>query len=249
MYQGMAETINPMHQFELKNFINIEFFGYNFSITNGSLAMGFVVFLALAFGFLLKKNNALIPSRAQSALEMFISTIKNIVQGSLGEEGKKYIPFVFSIFLFVLLLNLIGLIPTAFAETSHISITFALAMVIFTLCIFITIAKRGIFGFIKHFVPAGTPWWLVPLLFVLEVFSYFVRPVSLSVRLAANMIAGHVMLDVIAFFVVMMGVFGVFPFAFLSIMMAFELFVAFLQAYIFSIFACVYISEACAEGH
>ena len=245
----MAGTINPMHQFELRNFINIEFFGHNFSITNGSLTMAVAIFLALGFGFILKRFNAVVPSRFQSVFEISLSTIQNIVKNSLGEEGKRYVPFVFSIFLFVLLLNIIGLIPTAFAETSHISITFALAMLIFVVCVLITIFKRGIFGFIKHFVPAGTPWWLVPLLFVLEVFSYFVRPVSLSVRLAANMIAGHVMLDVIAFFVVMMGVFGLLPFAFLSVMMAFELFVAFLQAYIFSVFACVYISEACSEGH
>ena len=245
----MAGTINPMHQFELRSFINIEFFGHNFSITNGSLTMAVAIFLALGFGFILKRFNAVVPSRFQSIFEISLSTIQNIVKNSLGEEGKRYVPFVFSIFLFVLLLNIIGLIPTAFAETSHISITFALAMLIFVVCVLITIFKRGIFGFIKHFVPAGTPWWLIPLLFILEVFSYFVRPVSLSVRLAANMIAGHVMLDVIAFFVVMMGVFGVLPFAFLSVMMAFELFVAFLQAYIFSVFACVYISEACSEGH
>ena len=245
----MAGTINPMHQFELRNFINIEFFGHNFSITNGSLTMAVAIFLALGFGFILKRFNAVVPSRFQSVFEISLSTIQNIVKNSLGEEGKRYVPFVFSIFLFVLLLNIIGLIPTAFAETSHISITFAIAMLIFVVCVLITIFKRGIFGFIKHFVPAGTPWWLAPLLFVLEVFSYFVRPVSLSVRLAANMIAGHVMLDVIAFFVVMMGVFGLLPFAFLSVMMAFELFVAFLQAYIFSVFACVYISEACSEGH
>lgn len=245
----MAGTINPMHQFELRNFVNIEFFGQNFSITNGSLVMAITVLFALGFWFLLKRSNKLIPTRLQATLEISLSMIKNIVANSLGESGKKYIPLVFSIFLFVLLLNLIGLIPTAFAETSHISVTFSLAMIIFSLCILVTIIHRGLLGFLKSFIPNGTPWWLVPLLFVLEVFSYFVRPVSLSVRLAANMIAGHVMLDVIAFFVVLMGIFGIFPFVFLSIMMAFELFVAFLQAYIFSVFACVYISEACSEGH
>ena len=245
----MSGTINPMHQFELRNFINIEFLGYNFSITNGSLTMAVAILLAICFGLVLKRFNAIVPSRFQSAFEMSLSAIQNIVKNSLGEAGKRYVPFVFSIFLFVLLLNIIGLIPTAFAETSHISVTFALATLIFIVCVLITIFKRGLLGFINHFVPSGTPWWLIPLLFILEVFSYFVRPVSLSVRLAANMIAGHVMLDVIAFFVVMMGVFGVLPFAFLSIMMAFELFVAFLQAYIFSVFACVYINEACAKEH
>ena len=245
----MSSSVNPMHQFELKNFVNIEFFGHNFSITNGTIVLCFTFLLSLLFAFLLKRSNKLIPSRGQSALEMSLLTIRNIVSSALGEVGKRYVPFVFSIFLFVLLLNLIGLIPGTFAQTSHISITFALAMILFFLCVVITIAKRGLFGFIKSFLPAGTPWWLAPLMFVLVFFSYLVRPVSLSVRLASNMIAGHVMLDVIAFFVIMMGVFGVLPFTFLSVLMAFELFVAFLQAYIFSIFACVYLNEACGKGH
>ena len=240
-------TINPMHQFELKNFVNIEFFGHNFSITNGVIVFGVVVFLGLLFGFLLGKFNKKVPSRFQSALEISLSMIKNVVAGSLGESGKKYVPFVFSVFLFILLLNLLGLLPGGFAQTSQISITFAMALMLFVLCLLITISKKGI-KFLTIFLPKGTPIWLSPLMFFIECFSYFVRPVSLSVRLAANMIAGHVLLDVIAFFVVMMGVFGIFPFAFLSAMMAFELFVAILQAYIFSVFACVYINEAC-NGH
>ena len=240
-------TINPMHQFELKNFVNIEFFGHNFSITNGVIVFGIVVFLGLLFGFLLGKFNKKVPSRFQSALEVSLSMIKNVVAGSLGESGKRYVPFVFSVFLFVLLLNLLGLLPGSFAQTSQISVTFAMALMLFALCLLITISKKGI-KFLTIFLPKGTPIWLSPLMFFIECFSYFVRPVSLSVRLAANMIAGHVLLDVIAFFVVMMGVFGIFPFAFLSAMMAFELFVAILQAYIFSVFACVYINEAC-NGH
>jgi F-type H+-transporting ATPase subunit a len=237
-----------MHQFELENIVNINFFGYNFSLTNGSIALLLTVVIALFFSISLFKSRKLVPSKSQSALELFLLTIRNIVNSSLEESGKKYIPFVFSIFLFILLLNLLGLIPGSFAQTSHISITFAIAMMVFFLCVLITLVKKG-FGFFKIFLPSGTPWWLAPLLFILELFSYLVRPVSLSVRLAANMIAGHVMLDVIAFFVIMMGIFGILPFTFLSILMAFELFVAFLQAYIFSVFACVYINEACSEGH
>ena len=244
----MSATVNPMHQFELKHFVNIEFFGYNFSLTNGSIMLGITLLIALFFGIVLKRSKKLVPSAGQSALELSLITIKDIVSGSLGEVGKKYVPFVFSIFLFVLLLNLLGLIPGSFAQTSHISITFTLAMLVFLVCILITISKKG-FKFFTIFLPAGTPWWMAPLMFALEFFSYLVRPVSLAVRLAANMIAGHVMLDVIAFFVIMMGVFGVLPFLFLSILTAFELFVAFLQAYIFSVFACVYINEACHDGH
>lgn len=244
----MSETINPMEQFKLVNVVNIEFFGHNVSLTNGSIVLGAVVMLALLIGFMLKKATKPVPTSSRALLEMFLFTIKDIVSTSLGEVGKKYVPFVFSIFLFVLLLNLFGLIPGMFAQTSHISITFTLAIMVFILCVLITLTKKKL-GFFKIFLPAGTPLWLSPLLFVLELFSYLVRPVSLSVRLAANMIAGHVMLDVIAFFVIMMGIFGVLPFTFLSILMVFELFVAFLQAYIFSVFACVYINEACSGGH
>ena len=245
----MSATVNPMHQFELENFVKIKFFGYNFSITNGSIVLCATIFILLAFWFFLKNEKKLLPSVGQSALELSLLTIRDIVSNSLGKAGKKYVPFVFSIFLFVLLLNLLGLIPGSVAQTSHISITFSLAIIIFVLCILITLAKKGL-GFFKIFLPSGTPLWLMPLMFILELFSYLVRPVSLSVRLAANMIAGHVMLDVIAFFVIMMGIFGILPFSFLSVLMAFELFVAFLQAYIFSVFACVYISEACeSETH
>ena len=245
---SMSGGINPMHQFELTNLINIEAFGHNFSITNGALTMFGAIVFVLIISFLLGKFNKIIPNRLQSGLEMSMLTIKNICAGSLGEIGKKYVPFVFSIFLFVLTLNLFGLIPGSFAQTSHISITFTLALVMFFVCIAIIIAKRGLKAY-KIFIPSGTPWWLVPLMFILEMFSFFVRPVSLAVRLAANMIAGHVMLDVIAFFVIMLGVAGVIPFAFLAVMMAFELFVALLQAYIFSVFSCVYINEALEGGH
>ena len=244
----MVATINPMHQFELVNVVNINFFGYNISLTNGSIVFGITVAVAMLIGIVLKKTKNLVPSLPLAALEMSLLAIKNITSNSLGEAGKKYVPFVFSLFLFVLLLNLLGLIPGSFAQTSHISVTFTLAIMVFIICLLITIFKMK-FSFFKIFIPSGTPLWLAPLLFVLELFSYLVRPVSLSVRLAANMIAGHVMLDVIAFFTVMMGIFGILPFAFLSILMAFELFVAFLQAYIFSVFACVYINEACHGGH
>ena len=252
VFVAMSASVNPMHQFELTNVVNIEAFGLNFSLTNGSIVLGAVVLIGLALGVCLKHCNKLIPNRRQSALEWSLLTMRNIVSNSLGDVGKKYVPFVFSIFVFVLLLNLIGLIPGTFAQTSHISITFTLAMMIFLVCVLATIAKKGL-GFFKIFLPEGTPLWMAPLMFVLEFFSYLVRPVSLSVRLAANMIAGHVMLDVIAFFVITLGsvmfALGLLPFAFLVVLMAFEVFVAFLQAYIFSIFACVYINEAAHGGH
>ena len=240
----MSASVNPMHQFELKNFINISVFGYNFSITNGVIAMFSAVLFVFIIGVLLKRYNKIIPNKFQSSIEMSLSLIKGVCYGALGEHGKKYIPFVFSIFLFILTLNLFGLIPNSFAQTSHISMTFALAMIMFFVCVILTISKKGIIGFVKGFIPNGTPLWMAPLMFVLELFSYLVRPVSLSVRLAANMIAGHVMLDVIAFFVILLGVAGVLPFVFLCVMMAFEFFVAILQAYIFSVFSCVYIGEA-----
>jgi F-type H+-transporting ATPase subunit a len=237
------ETINPMRQFELKKLMKINFFGYDFSFTNASFSMIMILFISLGIVYLLKKNQKLIPSRSQSLVELILINIKSIIDDNLDKDGRKYFPFIFSLFLFILISNLLSLLPFSFSSTSHISVTFALAFIVFLITFFITIAKHGIM-FFKIFVPKGTPAWLAPLLFFLELFSFFIRPVSLSVRLAANMIAGHVMLDVFAFFVIALKWAGIFPFFVLNVMMLFEFFVSLLQSYIFAVFACVYINEA-----
>lgn len=237
-------SLNPMQQFELHKLVKVTMFDtLDLSITNGAVFMLVAAGIAVMIGKLLGKHKHVIPGLFQSFLEMFLGTVKKIVDDNLGHDGKKYQGFVFSLFLFIFVSNLLGLVPYGAGSTSHISVTFALASMVFLTTLTIIIARHGVF-FLKVFVPKGVPLWLAPLLFVLEFFSFLIRPVSLSVRLAANMIAGHVMLDVLAFFVIMLGYFGFVPFLFMCVMMTFEFFVAFLQAYIFSVFTCVYINEA-----
>lgn len=237
-------AVHPMHQFELKRLLVLNVAGYDISITNGSLAImvtvGIVSFLTLFFR---SKRKNLIPTKLQAFLEHIMFSMQSIINDNLSKDGRKYFNLIFSLFIFILSLNLLGLLPFSFTETSHISITFSLGLMIFFITVCISIAKHGLL-FFKVFIPHGTPLWLAPLMFVLELFSFLMRPVSLGIRLAANMMAGHIMLDVLAFFVIVMKWLGVFPFAFLTVMMGFEFFVSLLQSYIFTVFACVYISEA-----
>ncbi len=167
-----------------------------------------------------------------------------MVKDTVGAEGRPYFPFIFTLFMFVLFCNLFGMIPFSFTVTSHIIVTFAFAALVFLGVVSIAIVKHGFGKFISNFLPHGTPLWLAPLIFVIEIISYLARPISLSIRLAANMMAGHVMLKVIAGFVFGMGLLGVAPFALLILLTGFEIFVAVLQAYIFTVLTCVYLNDA-----
>ena len=237
-------TVHPMQQFELKRLITLNIAGYDLSFTNSSLVMIVVGVVVSAITFFLhKRKNFTIPNKLQACIEAILIGMNNIIKDNLAPEGKKYFNLIFSLFAFILTLNIIGLLPFSFTATSHISITFSLAIVVFFITVAIAIARHGLL-FMKIFIPHGTPLWLAPLMFILELFSFLMRPVSLGIRLAANMMAGHIMLDVLAFFTILMKWLGIFPFAFLTIMMGFEFFVALLQSYIFTVFACVYISEA-----
>jgi F-type H+-transporting ATPase subunit a len=167
-----------------------------------------------------------------------------MLQQNVGPKGKKFVPLMFTLFMFILTCNLFGMIPYSFTVTSHISITFALAMMVFLLVTLLGFYLHG-FHFFSLFLPAGTPWWLAPLMVVIELFAYLARPVSLSLRLAANMVAGHVLLKVVAGFVVSMAIYLKFlPIPFIVVLIGFEIFVAILQAYIFTILSCVYLNDA-----
>jgi F-type H+-transporting ATPase subunit a len=180
----------------------------------------------------------------QSAGEMVYELVSNIIEGSAGSEGKKYLPVIFTVFIFILFCNLVGMIPYSFAVTSHIIVTFAVAFCVFIAITALGFAKHG-FHYLSLFLPEGTPIIMAPLMIVIELFSYLSRPVSLSVRLAANMTAGHIVIKLLASFVIMGGLgLGIFPFAFLTILQGFEIFVAVLQAYIFTILSCVYLNDA-----
>lgn len=240
---------DPMHQFEIKRLINLEFLGIDASFTNSSLFMVIAVALISLLTIWGMKGRALVPSRMQSVAEISYEFVANMVRDNVGSAGQRYFPFVFSLFMFVLFLNMLGMVPYSFTVTSHIIITFALAGVVFLGVTIIGFAKHGV-GFLKFFVPSGVPVLLLPLLVVIEVISYLTRPISLSVRLFANMMAGHTMLKVFGAFVVGLGVIGGWaPLAFMVAFTGLEILVAFLQAYVFAILTCIYLNDALHMHH
>lgn len=235
---------NPLQQFSLHKIIPIEFAGYDISFTNSSLFMMMSVLLACLMLLVTSSKKLIIPSKAQAFAEIFYDFIANMVFVNLGKKGEKFLPLILSIFLFILFSNLIGILPYAFTATSHIIINFVLAMVIFTVIILTGLILHG-FKFFTLFLPKGTPWWLVPLMILIEIFSFLARPFSLSLRLTANMVAGHVLLKVMAGFIVSLWLLAkILPIAFVTVLIGFEIFVALLQAYIFTILSCVYLRDA-----
>lgn len=235
---------SPLDQFKIKEIINIELFGYDISLTNSSLFMvfaGICILLYFAFAF---KEKKLIPTRLQISGELVYVMISNMLEQNVGTKGRRFVPLIFTLFLFILTCNLLGMVPYGFTVTSHISITFAIAMMIFLLVTLLGLYLHGL-HFFSLFLPAGTPWWLAPLMVVIELFAYLARPVSLSLRLAANMVAGHILLKVMAGFVVSMAIYlKILPIPFIVVLIGFEIFVAVLQAYIFTILSCVYLNDA-----
>ena len=176
-------------------------------------------------------------------IELIFEFVGNTLHEAAGKASKPFFPFIFTLFTFILTLNLLGMMPYGFTVTSHVSVTFAIATMIFLAVTITGFAKHGL-KFLSLFLPHGTPMYIAPLMILIELFSFLSRPVSLSIRLAGNMIAGHVLLKVLAGFVVMMGVYGIVPIPFMVVMVGFELFVAILQAYLFTILACVYLNDA-----
>ena len=240
---------SPLQQFEIKKLFPIEAFGYDVSFTNSSLAMMITVFLITFFMYLGLKNASIIPTKKQSLVEISYEFIASMISDNIGKEGMKYFSFVFTLFLFILLGNLLGMFPYSFTWTSHIIVTFSIAFFIFLGVTAIAIHKHGIVKFAKFFAPAGVPRPMLILLIPIELISYLSRPISLSVRLFANMMAGHTLLKVIAQFVFTLGaasfiVGGIIPLGFLVALTGLEIVIAFLQAYVFAILTCLYINDA-----
>lgn len=236
--------IDPMHQFVIERIVPLEFAGVDVSFTNSSLFMVIAVTLITLFTTVTMSGRAMVPGRWQSMAELSYEFIANMIRDNVGSAGQRYFPFVFSLFMFVLFLNMLGMVPYSFTVTSHIIVTFALAMVIFIGVTIIGFATHGI-KFLNFFVPSGIPVALLPLLVVIEVISYLTRPISLSVRLFANMMAGHTMLKVFAGFTVALGAIGGWaPLAFMVAFTGLEVLVAFLQAYVFAILTCIYLNDA-----
>jgi len=234
---------SPLHQFVVERLVPIQIDGIDLSFTNSALFMAIAVVVTTAFLTLSMSGARLVPSRWQSAAELSYEFIANMVRDNVGSAGRPYFPFIFSLFMFVLFGNLIGMVPYTFTYTSHIAVTFALAAFIFIGVTLIALARHG-WHFFTFFAPKGMPLVLQMLLVPIEVISYLIRPMTLSIRLFANMMAGHTMLVIFAGFVVAMGVFGILPLALNVFFILLELLVAVLQAYVFTILTCIYLHDA-----
>ncbi len=239
---------SPLEQFEIKTLVPIDIGGVDASFTNSSLLMVAAVVVATAFLTLSVRERSLVPGRLQSLAEIVYEFIGNMIRQNVGPAGRPYFPFIFTLFMFVLLGNLLGMIPYSFTYTSHLVVTLSMALVVFVGTTVIAFAKNGVkfFGF---FLPHGTPWYIAPLLIPIEVLSYFTRPVSLSLRLFANMTAGHTLLKVFAGFVFPVAaagfvVSGVVPLAATMALTGLEFLVAILQAYVFTVLSCIYLNDA-----
>lgn len=240
---GTAGAQGPMEQFEIHRYLHLDLFGLDASFTNSALFMVLSVLITVGFLTVAMGNRSLVPTRMQSVAELFYEFIANMVYENTGKEGMKYFPFVFTIFTFVLMCNMLGLMPYSFTVTSHIIVTFALAALVFIVVVFIGFARHGL-GFLKLFKPDGLPLPLVPVIVPIELISFLIRPISLSVRLFANMMAGHTLLKVFAGFVISLGAFGVVPLIATVAFTGLEFLVAFLQAMIFTVLTCIYLNDA-----
>jgi F-type H+-transporting ATPase subunit a len=243
------EHHNPLEQFAIRRIVDLHIGGIDISFSNSALMMVLSVLLITLFLTVAVRSNALVPGRLQSMAELSYEFVANMLRENVGNEGRQYFPFIFTLFMFILFCNLLGMIPFTFTVTSHIIVTFALAAVVFIGVTIIGFARHGL-GYLKLFVPAGVPMALLPLLVVIELLSYLIRPVSLSVRLFANMLAGHTMLAVFGGFVVALGVLGGWaPLAFVVALTGLEIGIAMLQAYVFAILTCIYLNDAVHMHH
>ena len=238
------EKHSPLDQFEINPLVNFEVGGVNLAFTNSSVSMVITVLFITLFLTLTVNPRSIVPSRMQLISELCYNFIAQLLNDTVGEQDKRYFPFVFSIFMFVLIGNMVGMIPYQFTFTSHIIVTFALATVVFIGVTILGFVNHGIRFFTFFYIP-GVPFYMHPLLIPIEVISYLSRPISLSVRLFANMLAGHTLLKVFAGFVVSMPFFtGVLPLTFIVALTGLEILIAFLQAYVFAILTCLYINDA-----
>ena len=241
---------NPMQQFTVHRIgPKIDIAGVDLSFTNSSLFMLISASIILLFLFLGSKEKKIIPDKVQLIAEMFYTFVAKMISDTAGTKAKPYFPFIFSLFMFVLFCNMVGMLPYSFTVTSHIIVTLIMALFIFIAVTIIGFIKHG-FKYLSIFVPSGVPAVLLPLITIIEIISYLSRPVSLSVRLFANMMAGHTMLKVFGGFVISLGLLGGWlPLSFSVALTGLEILVAFLQAYVFAILTCIYLNDALNLHH
>jgi len=243
-----SEKINALEQFELHTVGGPIGASVNFTQSNLLMLIGAALILLVLYVGM--KPRAIVPGRLQSVAELSYEGLLSMTTTSIGPEGRRFFPFIFTLFFFVLMGNLLGLLPFSFTYTSHIAVTFALALMVFILVTVVAVSIHGL-HFFSYFFPEGAPKLLAPLIVPIEIISYLSRVVSLSIRLFANMMAGHVMLDVFATFIVLLGgasvvggVAAIFPMLLNIVLMGFEFLVAALQAYVFAILTCIYLHDA-----
>jgi F-type H+-transporting ATPase subunit a len=247
---------DPIHQFNIVEYFTLgQIGGHKIAFTNSAL---FMLIAVAGISLLLigaTRQRSLVPGRLQSVAEMSYEFVADMIRSTAGTEGMRFFPFVFSLFMFVLFINLIGLIPYSFTVTSHIIITASLALMVFFTVIGYGLWRNGL-RFLKLFVPSGIPIYILPLVSMIEVMSFLSRPLSHSVRLFANMLAGHITLKVFAGFIGLLGAWGILgyagavvPLALTVALTALELLVAVLQAYVFAILTCIYLNDAIHPGH
>lgn len=234
---------DPLHQFEIKKILPIEFLGIDFSFTNSSLTMSCASLLVFLMFYAFVKNPSAIPGRFQMFIEIVYNFIRRIAVDNIGVEGERYVGILLGTFLFILFGNLIGMIPYSFTFTSHIIVNFTLAFILFLYVFFLGIKHHG-FHFFSYFFPKGTPIVIAPFVGAVELISFFSRPISMSLRLFANMIAGHIMLKIFASFTASLGIFGFLPLALNVALTGFEILVAGFQAYIFTVLLSLYLHDA-----
>jgi F-type H+-transporting ATPase subunit a len=257
---------DPIHQFEIKRLIPLDLFGLDATFTNSALFMLLAVIIVAGFLIFSMQGRSLVPTRLQSLAEMLYEFVANMVRDTMGhghddhghghDQGyMKFFPLVFTIFIFILTLNMLGMIPGFFTSTSHLAVTAGLALLVFVTVLIVGFAKNG-FGFLKLFVPSGVPIYVLPLVVAIEIISFLSRPISHSVRLFANMLAGHITLKVFAGFIIMLlsaggayGILSILPLTMATALTALEFLVAFLQAYVFAMLTCMYLNDALHPGH
>lgn len=235
--------LRPLEQFTIERIVPIHIGGVDISYTNAALMMTIAVFFVTALMVFATRRAALVPGRWQSVAEMSYEFVADMIDTNIGHGGRQFFPFIFTLFMFILFANLLGMIPYSYTSTSQIIVTFALAAVVFILVTTIGIVRHG-FHFLSLFVPRGVPKVLLLLLVPIELLSYFIRPFTLSIRLFANMLAGHTMLAIFGGFAASIGALAFFPMGIDVLLVGLEFLVAVLQAYVFAILTCLYLNEA-----
>ena len=260
MAGSTSDGLDPIEQFEIhpafEKFGHFELFGYDVTFTNSALMMCVAVALISLFLFTGTSKKALVPGRLQSMAEISYEFVANMIRSTAGRDGLKFFPFIYALFMFILFANVLGLIPFFFTTTSHVIVTIALALMVFFTVVIVGLWKHG-FKFLKLFVPSGVPVVILPFVVLLEVISFISRPLSHSIRLWANMLAGHIMLKLFAIFIIMLfgaltgaaKIAAIAPFFMVVVLTPLEILVAFLQAYVFAILTSVYINDALHPSH